>query len=399
MPAHPSRRSLAAVLAVLVAASVAGPAAARPGPAATSVAALGAGVPAVTAPAADDELDELVRRRLELTFARGLLELHDAVTREALAELAPRLAEAERVAQETQAELARATIEAQRAAAAEAATRAELVELERLMAEMAVAAYVRPPQSDELATLLDASSPAHAERMSVYLDAKASRDFDVAEALRRARARLEHQTRAARAAEQRSQERRAAAATALESLESARAEQEALLADIGGRLDTAELEAWAVTEEIDRTRDRVTAEARRQRDGGRGIPLTRVGEIVVHDDLAGPLAALLEAAEADGIRLGGGGYRDNASQIALRRAHCGEDDYAVYEMPASECSPPTARPGTSMHELGLAIDFTVGGQTISSRSSPAFRWLAEHAAYYGLYNLPSEPWHWSISGG
>jgi uncharacterized membrane protein len=60
-------------------------------------------------------------------------------------------------------------------------------------------------------------------------------------------------------------------------------------------------------------------------------------------------------------------------------------------------APPTARPGTSMHEKGLAIDFTCGGGTIS-RGSACFDWLEGHAAGYGLYNLPSKPWHWSANG-
>jgi D-alanyl-D-alanine carboxypeptidase len=51
-----------------------------------------------------------------------------------------------------------------------------------------------------------------------------------------------------------------------------------------------------------------------------------------------------------------------------------------------------------MHEQGLAIDFTWNGSVISSHSSPAFQWLAAHAGRYGLYNLPSEPWHWSVNG-
>ena len=72
-------------------------------------------------------------------------------------------------------------------------------------------------------------------------------------------------------------------------------------------------------------------------------------------------------------------------------------DYAIYQAPSSACSPPTARPGTSMHEKGLAIDFTCGGGTIS-RGSACFGWLEGHAGGYGLYNLPSEPWHWSTDG-
>ena len=51
-----------------------------------------------------------------------------------------------------------------------------------------------------------------------------------------------------------------------------------------------------------------------------------------------------------------------------------------------------------MHEQGLAIDFTYQGSAISSQDSPAFRWLAANGASYGFYNLPSEPWHWSVNG-
>ena len=51
-----------------------------------------------------------------------------------------------------------------------------------------------------------------------------------------------------------------------------------------------------------------------------------------------------------------------------------------------------------MHEQGLAIDFTAGGDLIRSRSHPAFLWLAGNAERFGFYNLPSEPWHWSTTG-
>jgi D-alanyl-D-alanine carboxypeptidase len=41
---------------------------------------------------------------------------------------------------------------------------------------------------------------------------------------------------------------------------------------------------------------------------------------------------------------------------------------------------------------------TSGSRTINDRKSPAFKWLAAYAARYGFVNLPSEPWHWSITG-
>jgi LAS superfamily LD-carboxypeptidase LdcB len=126
------------------------------------------------------------------------------------------------------------------------------------------------------------------------------------------------------------------------------------------------------------------------------VPCPGGGSITVDSALAPNLDAMLRAASADGVTLCGGGYRDPAEQIALRRSNCGTSEYAIYEMPSSQCSPPTARPGTSNHEVGLAIDFNCnGGGTISSSSSPCFIWLDNNAADYGLYNLPAEVWHWS----
>jgi LAS superfamily LD-carboxypeptidase LdcB len=123
------------------------------------------------------------------------------------------------------------------------------------------------------------------------------------------------------------------------------------------------------------------------------------GSITVDSSIAEALGAMLTAAANDGITLCGGGYRDPQEQIELRRQNCGDTEYLIYEAPSSACSPPTARPGTSEHEKGLAIDFTCNGNgVISSHSSPCFVWLDAHAADYGFYNLPSEAWHWSRDG-
>lgn len=108
--------------------------------------------------------------------------------------------------------------------------------------------------------------------------------------------------------------------------------------------------------------------------------------------------ALVDAAEKDGIQINGGGYREAKQQIDLRRSHCGSSHFAIYEMSPSSCHPPTAKPGTSMHEKGLAVD--VKGIPISPGSNNAkFNWLKKNAGKYGFYNLPSEGWHWSTSGG
>jgi zinc D-Ala-D-Ala carboxypeptidase len=130
--------------------------------------------------------------------------------------------------------------------------------------------------------------------------------------------------------------------------------------------------------------------------------LVTVGGITVASSLGPNLKALLDAARADGIVLGGHGYRSTESQIRLRQVNGCPD---IWNSPASACRVPTARPGSSEHEKGLAVDFTYNGQTIcfpnpGSRCSgnPGFNWLKANAHRYGLRNLASEAWHWSTTG-
>lgn len=127
---------------------------------------------------------------------------------------------------------------------------------------------------------------------------------------------------------------------------------------------------------------------------GQVINLAKVEGITVNSIIASQLQALLAAAKADGITLSGWGFRSYESQVALRsKNHCAN----IYTAPASTCRPPTAVPGRSQHELGLAIDFTQGGSTLT-KSSSGFTWMKNNAGRFGLYNLPSEPWHWSTTG-
>ncbi len=125
-----------------------------------------------------------------------------------------------------------------------------------------------------------------------------------------------------------------------------------------------------------------------------GISLGTVGGITVAAQIVGQLQSLLSAAQAAGLTLSGGGYRSSSQQITLRQAHCGASYYAIYQMSASSCHPPTAPPGQSMHEVGLAIDFSSCG----SHSTACYQWLSANGSRFGFYNLPSEPWHWSING-
>ncbi len=133
-------------------------------------------------------------------------------------------------------------------------------------------------------------------------------------------------------------------------------------------------------------------------DGPGDVSLTTVEAITVNTQIAPQVQQLVQAARRSGYQLAGTGYRSTQRQIELRRQNCGSSRYATYEMPSSQCTPPTARPGNSLHELGLAIDFSCNGVLIRNRSSACYQWLADHAAAYGLHPLASEAWHWSYNG-
>jgi D-alanyl-D-alanine carboxypeptidase len=154
------------------------------------------------------------------------------------------------------------------------------------------------------------------------------------------------------------------------------------------RLDkTAELAGQAAA----LSRDVVT----QARAGFTVADTTTVNGITVHKNVAFAFRRMLADAKADGIALSGGGFRTKQRQIELRKINGCPN---VWTAPASSCRVPTAIPGRSLHELGLAVDVSSGGRTIAADSA-AFRWLVANARRYGFVNLPSEAWHWSITGG
>ncbi|MFV0457915.1 MAG: D-alanyl-D-alanine carboxypeptidase family protein [Actinomycetales bacterium] len=125
---------------------------------------------------------------------------------------------------------------------------------------------------------------------------------------------------------------------------------------------------------------------------------TVVYGIRVHQCVADRVKRMMDDAYAAGAPLSGTGWRDYNRQVELRIQNCGGNTYYnVYQKPSSQCSPPTAIPGRSMHERGLAIDFRTGSRAIYG-SDVQFAWLKANAAKYGFYNLPSETWHWSTNG-
>ncbi len=119
-----------------------------------------------------------------------------------------------------------------------------------------------------------------------------------------------------------------------------------------------------------------------------------IGSIEVAASIEDDAKGLLDAMADEGYPLSGGGYRSHERQIQLRMSNCGTSHAAIWEWPARRCRPPTARPGRSNHEKGLAIDFTYQGRILRSRNTDVYRALARLAPIYNFRNLPSEAWHW-----
>ncbi len=328
------------------------------------------------------------------------------------------LRDAERRAAEAADALTRATERV-------AAKQAEIAALDEAVKELAVETFIRPPSSASLIDSLESETIGEAELKQSLLEAKSASQLDALDQLDRAREDLELAQAAAEDAAAAAERQQDAVDARLDEVTVARDQQAKVVAEVETRLDRqlseaafleerdAELSARLQAEQAALAKQlaaqRAAAAAASQRSAPRSsgpvtISVTGSGSIVtvrgiqIHRSIADNLAGLLSAAESDGISLSGYGYRDSSRQVELRRQHCGSSNYAVYEMSPSACRPPTARPGQSNHERGLAVDFTYGGSTIKSRSSPAFQWLSANAARYGFYNLPSEPWHWSVNG-
>jgi len=86
-------------------------------------------------------------------------------------------------------------------------------------------------------------------------------------------------------------------------------------------------------------------------------------------------------------------FRDCAEQRSLRSSNCGGDT----SLPADSCNPPTEKPGESLHNYGMAIDFKCDNSPTFEKSS-CYTWLKENAPKYKLQQRAEEPWHWSFTG-
>lgn len=131
--------------------------------------------------------------------------------------------------------------------------------------------------------------------------------------------------------------------------------------------------------------------------------LTVVRGYLVRTDAAPDVAALLDAADADGVRLTlRSAYRGYPKQVEVY-------DGWVAQLGAEQADEVSARPGHSEHQTGLGVD--VGGTTRPACDFEACfgetvegRWVAEHAAEFGMLvrytrqnsavtGYAAEPWH------
>jgi peptidoglycan hydrolase CwlO-like protein len=406
-------------------------------------------------------LGEVRAQRGEVDLQVNALVAEDAEVQAALVVLEDNVAtqqaeleEAERALEEAEAEVASAT------EAVEAAqVRIDMLGI--ATDNLVVEAYVDPPTNQGLDAFRNAESLSDVAVRKALVEIQADADADLLDQLEQAHEDLEVEKANKEAAAAEAETKRAEAESELTEVQNALAQQQSFAADLESRLNAklAEAEslkafdaalaeqlvreqealaAWikALQENEERERQAAAAAAaaaaaRRGGGGGGGsgggggagggsaaapepdvapsviapapgglatVTCPYGGRITVAGAIAENVQGLLDHAARLGVSLCGSGWRSPESQIALRRAHCGTSNYAIYQMPSSSCTPPTARPGSSMHERGLAIDFSCNGGGAIRRGNSCWNFLAAHARAYGLYNLPSEPWHWSTNG-
>lgn len=97
------------------------------------------------------------------------------------------------------------------------------------------------------------------------------------------------------------------------------------------------------------------------------------------------LDKLLAAAEHANIRLKiNSAYRTLQDQERVFNQNCSRE----------KCNPPTARPGTSNHGFGLAVDFANNSGVKFSENMPEYKWMFENGPRFGFKRIASEAWHW-----
>lgn len=106
-----------------------------------------------------------------------------------------------------------------------------------------------------------------------------------------------------------------------------------------------------------------------------------VGSHRLHPEAASAFRQLMAAATADGIDIGvTDSYRSYDAQVDVARRK------GLYSQGGL-----AAKPGTSSHGYGLAVDLDL--------DSRAQSWMRDNGARFGFVeNTPREPWHWKFDG-
>lgn len=106
----------------------------------------------------------------------------------------------------------------------------------------------------------------------------------------------------------------------------------------------------------------------------------------MYGDAARAFVQMRDAARRDGVNIKlTDSYRTYAAQVDVARR---KGIYGVRQ-PNGKLGL-AARPGTSNHGLGRAVDVNLGA------SPGASQWLRANAARFGFKTIPREPWHWEF---
>ncbi len=115
---------------------------------------------------------------------------------------------------------------------------------------------------------------------------------------------------------------------------------------------------------------------------GRALVNSRVSEQYLH---------LIQAAAKGGTTMYAvSSFRSMAHQQVVCGKNAGCSSGSSYAK--------VAKPGTSNHQMGLAIDFGTSSFETISKGDVWFDWLTQNAGTYGIKNYPAESWHWSPTG-
>jgi len=105
----------------------------------------------------------------------------------------------------------------------------------------------------------------------------------------------------------------------------------------------------------------------------------RSGRIRLYEKASISLDKLIVAAEAAGITVKiNSGYRTYDDQVRVRKQYPND----------------SAKPGTSNHGFGLAVDFATPGLKRVKPGDKLYDWLIVNGPKYGFQRIQKETWHW-----